>query len=182
MPMSTLSALFKPGSVWLLALAALLAACGQQTPSVADLAEPMADAITVRDGWVRQPPPGASVAGAYFSIHNAGSADDRLLAVATEAAAHVEIHEMRSEDGMMRMRELPDGLPLPAGASTHLEPGGNHLMLINPTAPLVAGDIVGVTLQFANAPERTVELTVRDVARNNEAHSGAGHAGPGDHH
>lgn len=176
MPISTRIAVHpRPRHAWLLAVAALLAACGQQNPPAAGPDEPAVDAITVHDGWVRKPPPAASVAGAYFGIENAGPVDDRLLAVATDAAAHVEIHEMRSEDGMMRMRELPDGLPLPAGTRTDLEPGGSHLMLIDPATALEAGDIVGVTLRFAHAPDLTVELTVRDMNRNHDAHGGGGH-------
>jgi len=122
-----------------------------------------AAAITADAAWVRQPPPGAAVAGAYLRLHNPGPDDDRLLAVTTVAAERVEIHEMRMDDGVMRMRALPGGLPLPAGETVALAPGGRHLMLMAPTAPLEVGATLTMTLAFERAPELTVEFTVRPL-------------------
>lgn len=123
-----------------------------------------ADGVHVMQPWSREVPPGAPVAAGFMTIHNMGSTDDRLVAVRSDAAGRVEIHEVRHEDGVARMRELADGLPLPAGASVELAPGGYHLMFIAPEGAFTAGSTVAATLVFAEAGEQQVELEVRGAS------------------
>jgi len=148
----------------LLALLILAAACSPQTPPPGDAV------ITITDSWVRQPPPGASVAGAYLRLTNPGVHDDRLLAVETPAAERVEIHEMQTHAGMMQMRELEHGLALPAGETTHLAPGGLHLMLIAPKMELSIGEEVSMTLTFERAQAQTVVFQVRSLMDAEQTH------------
>lgn len=129
--------------------------------------------VSVRDAWIRETPPNAAVAGGYLTLRS--GAADRLIAVETPAAASVEMHEMSHEGGMMRMRELADGVELPAGTEVTLKPGGHHLMFIDPVEPVRAGQSIEATLRFANAPEQTVQFEVRPLAGDApaaEAHSG----------
>lgn len=119
--------------------------------------------LDVSAPWSRGIPPAAPVAAGYLSIHNRGSQDDRLVEVRSDAAARVEIHELRHEDGMARMRQLPDGLPLPAGEAVELRPGGYHLMFITPVDGFVAGRTVDATLVFEHAGELAVEFEVRPI-------------------
>jgi len=142
----------------LLALAS--ASCTPAPPPTSDTAADT-HSITLDNAWVRQPPPGAAVAGAYLSLTNPGPDDDRLVAVESPAAERVEIHDMQVVSGMMQMRRLEQGLPLPARDTTTLAPGGLHLMLIAPTAELTAGETVEITLSFEHAPAQTVEFEVR---------------------
>jgi len=151
-----------PASLRILSLSALLlftAACSPETPP----APPHADAatISINDAWIRQPPPGAAVAGAYLRLHNPGAQDDRLLAVETDAAERVEIHDMQMEAGLMKMREVKDGLRLPGGETTQLAPGGLHLMLMAPKAEWALGDEIAMQLTFEHAPAQTVVFQVR---------------------
>jgi len=147
-----------------------LAGCQPATPdaSSATSQAPSANAadagtgIVVSEAWIRETPPNAAVAGGYLTLRS-GSAD-RLLSVETPAAASVEIHEMSHEGGMMRMRELADGVELPAGSEVTLKPGGNHLMFIDPVEPVRAGQSIEATLRFANAPSQTVTFEVRPLA------------------
>lgn len=111
--------------------------------------------VTAADAWCRAAPAGA-MAGACF-VNLTASGDDRLVSVATEAADHVEIHTMSMDGGIMRMRELPDGLALPKGQAVKLSPGHEHLMIIAPKAPMAAGGSLALTLKFAHAP--AVSLT-----------------------
>jgi len=153
----------------LLALLVLAGACSPRTPSPGDAV------ITITDPWVRQPAPGAPVAGAYLHLTNPGVHDDRLLAVETPAAGRVEIHEMQTQAGMMQMRKLEHGLALPAGETTHLAPGGLHLMLITPKEELAAGAEVSMTLKFERAPAQTVVFAVRslmDAGKHHHGHEG----------
>ena len=158
-----------------------LAGCQPATPDASSSTSQMpvanaADAsvgVTVSEAWIRETPPNAAVAGGYLTLRS--GAADRLLSVETPAAASVEIHEMSHEGGMMRMRELADGVELPAGSEVMLKPGGNHLMFINPVEPVRAGQSIEATLRFANAPEQIVTFEVRPLAGDAPAADHSGH-------
>lgn len=164
----------------LLLLPALLVACaegGQATHEahVAQEAGAQEDGLQVVQAWSRAIPPGAPVAAGFLQLHNGSGGDDRLVTVRSDAAERVEIHEVRHEDGMARMRELADGLPLPAGASVALEPGGYHLMFITPGGGFVAGGSISATLVFEHAGEREVAFEVRTIGATgaaDDAHDG----------
>lgn len=145
---------------WLAASLAVagLAACGQVEHHV------QVGEIEVALPWSREIPPNAPVAAGFLSIRNRGSEDDRLVAIRSDAAERIEIHEVRREDGMARMRRLVDGLPLPAGSTVELKPGGYHLMFITPGSGFVAGRQVRATLVFANAGEVEVAFDVQPAA------------------
>lgn len=166
-----------------MALAVAIAGCSGPAPETDSASSSKAvaaqgEGLQVSDAWIRLPPPGAAVAGAYLTIDNASGSDDRLVAVETVAAERVELHDMRMENGMMQMRELGDGLPLKAGTQTTLAPGGVHMMLINPRASLAVGSSVEATLRFAQAPAQTVLLEVRPLSGAVDA----GHAHDADAH
>lgn len=131
----------------------LLAACSPKPPVEAS--------VSVTDPWCRPAAAGAGAAGCYVTLQ--ATTDDRLVAVETPAAARGEIHTMSMDDGVMRMRQLPDGLPLPAGQSVALKPGAEHLMLMGPTGGLDEGGEVSLTLTFENAPAQTVTAQIRSA-------------------
>ena len=155
-----------------LAAAALsLAACNPSQPAKAPAAEtPTATAaVSATDAWCRPSPNGAKAGGCYVTL--TAATDDRLTGGSTPRAGSLQVHEMKTENGMMKMAELTAGLPLPAGQAVALAPGGNHLMLIGLTAPLVAGETVPLTFQFASAPAITVQAQVRQPAMEGMDHA-----------
>ncbi|MDB5988098.1 MAG: hypothetical protein JWR16_3151 [Nevskia sp.] len=112
------------------------------------------------------PLPGMTAVG-YLQIDNDGKQDDRLLGAQSSAADSVEIHRMSMDGGIMRMRPLQDGLPLPAGSHINLGPAagsGYHLMLIGVKQQLKVGDKLPVTLNFAKAGAVPVEFVVEPIA------------------
>lgn len=129
--------------------------------------------LTLEGGFARATPPGAPVGGGFLTIVNGGDEDDRLVSASSPAAGRVEIHEMAMEGEVMRMRELPGGLPVPAGERVELKPGGYHLMFMELKKPLVEGETVPVTLVFEKAGEVLVSLPVGPM----KGGKGAGHAG-----
>ena len=136
---------------WLLAL---VTACGLAAlPAAAHGYQH--GALKIDHPWARPTLPGQRTGAGYLSIHNTGSTADRLLGGSTPAAAAVEVHEMRMDGDVMRMRELKT-LELPPGKPVTLAPGGLHLMLTGLKAPLKIGDKLSVKLRFEKAGE--VEL------------------------
>ncbi|WP_300576609.1 copper chaperone PCu(A)C [Phenylobacterium sp.] len=139
--------------VLLIAPLALLAACSPQ---------PLVDpAVTASDAWCRPAVAGARAVGCYVTLQSA--ADDRLVGAQSPVGERVEIHTMSMDGGVMRMRQLEDGLALPAGETTSLKPGADHLMLIGPTAALEEGGEVALTLNFEKAPPAVVTAQIRSA-------------------
>lgn len=118
--------------------------------------------VQVSGAVCRPTPPGRKTTGCYLTL--TAAADDRLTGVASPVASRVQIHESRMESNMMMMRPLPDGLPLPAGETVPLAPGGNHLMLLGVKEPLVAGATVALTLSFETSAPVEVSATVGQPA------------------
>ena len=151
-----------------LVLAALaLAACnpGQS----ADGSERAAPQVQVSDALCRPTPVGRQATGCYLTL--TAPEDDRLVSVASPVAGRIEIHESRMESNMMMMRELKEGMPLPAGQTVELKPGGNHIMLLSVTEPLKAGDSVPLTLTFASAAPVEIRATVGQPALTDAGHA-----------
>jgi periplasmic copper chaperone A len=116
------------------------------------LAAPVtAGSLTLDGMWTRATPPGAPSAGGYLTITNTGSEDDTLMAVASPIAGMADVHMMETKDGVMSMHGVDGGLPIPAGQTVTLAPGGFHIMFMGLTGSLKQGDTLPVTLTFAKA-------------------------------
>jgi hypothetical protein len=125
--------------------------------------------LTIERPWARATPKGADVGAAYLEIRNAGATPDTLTGGSSDFAT-VEIHEMSMQGGVMTMREVTDGLAIPANGDVKLAPSGYHIMLAGLKHPLVKGESVKLTLTFAHAGSVTVDFPV----------SGIGAAAPSD--
>jgi len=137
-----------------LALAASLAAVA---PALAD--------ITIEDAYARASSPKAKSGAAFMTITNTAPTADRLIAAASDAAMRVELHtHIEDANGVMRMIEVEDGVPVPAESSHRLMRGGDHVMFMGLTRPFIDGDSVTVTLTFELAGDVTVDIPV-DNAR-----------------
>jgi periplasmic copper chaperone A len=123
--------------------------------------------------------PGAKVGGGYLKITNNGAAD-RLVSVTSDRAAEVQIHEMKMDSGIMTMRELKDGVAIPANGTVELKPGGFHLMFMNVTQPFKEDEMVKATLTFEKAGTVEVEFAVGPpaggAAAKHDDHAGHGSA------
>lgn len=119
--------------------------------------------IAVEGAYARAMLPGQPVGGGYLVIRNAGSADDRLVSVASPAAGAVEIHDMAMQGETMTMRKRTGGIDVPAGQSVELKPGGLHLMFMKVKTPFKAGGTVPLTLTFEKAGSVDVTLPVNAI-------------------
>jgi copper(I)-binding protein len=112
--------------------------------------------VTVSDVWVRTTVPGQKVSGAFMRI--VASEDARLVSASSAVVPRVEIHEMKMDGDVMRMREV-ETIDLPKGRTVLLQPGGYHLMLMNLAKPIAAGDRVPLSLVIESGGTRqTVEV------------------------
>jgi len=115
--------------------------------------------VDVRNAWARSTVPGQQGTGAFMNITARNGA--RLVGVTTPVAGVAEVHEMKMEGDIMKMRALP-ALDLPAGQTVQLKPGGYHLMLMDLKQPLRQGSTVPLTLRLQDAQgvETLLEVSV----------------------
>lgn len=125
--------------------------------------------VRIVNAWARATAPGQAVAGVFMDL----SADRPMSVVggASPASERVELHTMSMQDGVMVMRPIPE-IPLPAGQTVQLKPGGLHVMLIGLKAPLQEGKTVPLTLQVRDAGGKVKELQVEAQVRRPGERSG----------
>jgi len=129
----------------------MLAAIGALTMQTAWAAN-----ISVSDAWARATMPGQPVSGAYMQIRS--DADARLVSASSPAVPRVEMHEMKMDGDVMRMREVK-AIDLPKGKTVSLEPGGFHIMLMNLPKPIAAGDVIPLILTVeSGGKQQTIEV------------------------
>lgn len=116
--------------------------------------------ITVHDPWVRSAPPNAKVLAAYMVIMNKSDEERSVVAISSSTFRKIEMHKTEMHEGMMKMI-LQNTLSIPAGGALTLEPGGYHLMLMNPEAVPLEGDLVNFELYLDNEKIITVNAPVR---------------------
>jgi copper(I)-binding protein len=118
-------------------------------------------AIEIGQPWTRATPPTAESGGGYLVLKNTGTTPDRLIAVKSPAADRVEIHEMKMDGNIMRMREVEKGIEIPPGATVELKPGGFNVMFMGLKAPFAKEAKVPLTLVFEKAGSIDVDLMVQ---------------------
>jgi copper(I)-binding protein len=112
----------------------------------------------VEGAWVRSAVPGQQGTGAFMKLTAAEPL--QLVGVVTPVAGTAEVHEMKMEGDVMKMRALAK-LDLPAGKAVELKPGGYHLMLMDLKQPLAAGSTVPLTLLLRDAKGRDSKLELK---------------------
>ncbi|MGA1360416.1 MAG: copper chaperone PCu(A)C [Gemmatimonadaceae bacterium] len=148
----------------------MAAACGgteQATPegrptttdAAASVPAMTSTGLTAVAPWARPADAGKNTA-VYMQLENALPEGDSLTGVRSEAAERTELHESVMEGEMMRMRPVV-GFALPSGGRLELRPMGAHVMLLRLRDPLVPGDTVEVTFDFASGRSLAVRAGVR---------------------
>jgi len=151
-----------------------LAGCGKDDSSTASSTtaaaskEKAAEAgLTMSDAWVKTTTEAKSAA--FGVLHNAGDADVVVTGVTTPLTSKVELHEtVASADGSMKMQPKAGGFTVPAGGDLTLQPGGDHIMLMDLSAPITAGEDVSLTLQLKDGSTVKVTATAKDFTGANE--------------
>jgi copper(I)-binding protein len=121
--------------------------------------------VEARAAWVRGTAPGQTTAGAYMELTSDRRAS--LLGAESPAAGSAEIHEMKMDGNVMRMRAVTR-LELPPGKTVEFKPGGHHMMLVDLKRPLKKGDLVPIRLkvELSDKTIKTIQVLaeVRELA------------------
>lgn len=114
--------------------------------------------VTVVAPWVRATVQGQTSTGAFMTLTARETVS--LVAISSPAAGAAELHEMKLDGDVMRMRAI-DQLELPARQSVPLRPGGYHVMLTNLKAPLQPGAVVPMVMTFRTAKGEQRQLNLQ---------------------
>lgn len=120
-----------------------------------------AGSLELKHPWSAKAPSVAPVLGGYITIINHGPDADRLVGGTSAVAEKVELHQSTLVDGVARMRPASAGIDIPAGGTVSLQPGGTHLMFVNPLERPPEGKTFKATLQFEKAGPVEVEFVVQ---------------------
>lgn len=141
-------------------ITALLLGLTLATPLFAGTA---ADAISVADPWAKETPPGLKVSAGFLVLKNSDDKEHQLVAAESSVSGMVELHTHINDQGVMRMRPV-ENIPVPAGGTAKLQPGGLHLMIMMLKQPLKAGEKIDITLLFEDGSKKAIEAEVRSFA------------------
>lgn len=134
--------------------------------------------LTLTGGWAKA---AEGMSGVFGTLENHSETDIQVVGATSDVADLVELHETVTSGSTATMREAEGGFEIAAGSSYELEPGGDHIMLMEMPNELLPGDEVPITLELASGD--TVELTVlvKDFAGAEENYEGGDHDEGHDH-
>ncbi|WFE53135.1 copper chaperone PCu(A)C [Micromonospora sp. WMMD1155] len=156
------------------------AGCGSSDSSSAAESGPSVSAsapsgvVTIRDPWVKAADKGMTAA--FGTLVNDGDTDVTVTGAATSVSP-MELHEMTMKDGKMVMQAKQGGIVIKAKSTHALEPGGDHLMLMNLTKPVQAGDELTFTLTFADGKTQQFTAVAKPFTGAQESYA-PGHGQP----
>ncbi len=116
--------------------------------------------IDIKNAWIRETPPGATIAALYLDIKNNGD-EDQIISISTPVSEYTEIHNTKvAPDGTGKMVKL-DKVSIQDGEILKFTPGGKHIMLINLNKSLKAGENYEVNIDFKNSGQKSVNAVVK---------------------
>jgi hypothetical protein len=140
----------------------VLSACAETGESACDAEE--GGEVVVQDAWIREQADPDAASAAYFRVCNGATSTAVLTGVETPGAKRAEMHQsLRDARGVVSMAPL-GRVEIQPGEWSVFEPGGKHVMLLDRSAPLRAGETTMLVLQFEDGSTISVEARVRSAA------------------
>lgn len=161
------------------AAALLFAGCSGATANDRTPAAPSEQApnAVFIDGWAKSGEQGG-MTGVFGTLENHGDDDLVITAVESEAAGSAELHEVTTA-GVMQ--QIAGDVTVPAGGSFEFVPGGDHIMLMDLAADLLAGDEAPITVSFDDGSSISFSALVKDYSGANESYGDGEHGGSDEH-
>lgn len=126
------------------------------------IAQDQETTLAIENAYIRAIPPSLTTTAAYLSLYNPGDKPVTIRGIHCDVAATAELHESAMDQGVMKMRPVPE-LTIAAGAKLELAPGGLHIMLSGLKQEIKAGDKIALGLNLSSGPAIITIATVRDM-------------------
>ncbi len=130
----------------------LLLSLGLSSAAIAEL--------EISDAWIKNLPPSIPVRAGYLTLYNPTTMQQIVRHIDSPAFGRIEMHRTIEQEGMMRMEPVEE-LIIEPGARLHFEPGGLHLMMMQPAAPTRPGDVHRVRIELDDGSSQHFEMTVK---------------------
>ena len=117
--------------------------------------------LVIQNVWIKENPFNHLMTAGYLTIHNKSNSDTKLIAVSSSIAERIEIHQMSMDNDIMKMRQLKDGLIIPANTITYLKPGEFHLMFFGLKKQMTPMETYVINLTFKNLGTVAVHALVK---------------------
>lgn len=124
------------------------------------------------DAWVKAVSDDEEMSAAFGVLTNASADGITLVSASTSVAGMVELHEVVMKDGSMVMQPKEGGIPVPAEGEATLEPGGDHIMLMELGGTIEPGEVVTLELEFDDGSSITVDATAKEFSGADEDYNG----------
>jgi len=148
---------------WVKAVESVGMSSGSMSPSASPMGSPSASSTGGMDM-------SAPMTAMFGTLRNTSGSQLTVTGGSCAAAGMVQLHEtVKNADGTMQMQQKKGGFVIPAGGSFVLQPGGNHVMLMDLTQPLKNGDTVAVTLETSAGPV-SFTVPIRTFTGGNETY------------
>ncbi|MCG5213013.1 copper chaperone PCu(A)C [Streptosporangium sp. KLBMP 9127] len=125
-----------------------------------------APALTISDPWVKTAEKGMSAA--FGTLVNNSDNEVRVVSGASPLSSRIELHEVVEAEGKMVMRPKEGGFVIPAHGTHRLEPGGDHIMLMDITEEVRPGAQIPFTLTSDGGATLKFTATGKDFAGGKE--------------
>jgi copper(I)-binding protein len=124
-----------------------------------------ADSVEIQDAWVKAADKGDMTA-AFGMLENKSDSKVNITAVKSDASPEIQLHEtvVDKKTGDSKMQEVKGGFKIPAKGKLHLEPGGDHFMLMELPKAIKAGEDVKFTIVFSDKSEKDFTAVAKDFA------------------
>lgn len=116
--------------------------------------------LQISNAWIKNLPPPVPVRAGYMTLYNPHGSSATIVSIHGDAFANIEIHQTIEQDGLVRMEPVPK-LTIDSKSTVQLAPGGLHLMMTQPGEPTQPGDVINITILFANGSEQKINMTVK---------------------
>ncbi|MDH3218570.1 MAG: copper chaperone PCu(A)C [Gammaproteobacteria bacterium] len=116
--------------------------------------------LEISDAWIKNLPASVPVRAGYLTLRNLTKKSVTIVGAISPGFASVEIHRSVSQDGMARMEAVPK-LQIEGGTTVRLEPGGLHLMMMQPAQPTSPGELYRITFEYADGSRQSLQMEVR---------------------
>ncbi|WP_428035527.1 copper chaperone PCu(A)C [Amphritea sp.] len=118
--------------------------------------------VKVDHPYARAVPPGQANSAAFMTLTNNSDEEVSLISASTSVAKVAELHTHTQENGVMKMRKIPQ-ITMKANEQVQLKPGGLHVMLIGLKQNLNKDEMIDLTLNFSDGSSEKLDIKVMDV-------------------
>lgn len=123
----------------------------------------LANDLTIDNPMVPLAPPGVKAHAAFMSLSNPTDSARQIIGVSAKGYMMAHIHMSEEKNGIATMSSV-DLIEVAPGQTLAFEHGGLHIMLMHPMGPKIEGDVVEITLEFADGGAQSFDATVMKMS------------------